>query len=78
MTKTESGKARRGFGAMSPEKVRQIASKGGKAAHEAGTAHTFTSEEARIAGAKGGSAPHRSRGRPMTEDGLAHRPEGGE
>ena len=39
---------------MDPEKQRSIASKGGKAAHEAGTAHEFTSEEARIAGSKGG------------------------
>lgn len=54
---------RRGFAAMAPEKVRSIASKGGKAAHAAGTAHQFTSEEARKAGAKGGSAPHVSRGR---------------
>ncbi len=41
---------------MDPEKQRSIASKGGKAAHEAGTAHEFTSEEARIAGSKGGEA----------------------
>ena len=39
---------------MDPEKQRTIASKGGRAAHEAGTAHEFTSEEARIAGSKGG------------------------
>ncbi len=39
---------------MDPEKQRSIASKGGRAAHEAGTAHEFTSEEARIAGSKGG------------------------
>lgn len=41
---------------MSPEKQRAIASKGGKAAHEKGTAHQFTSEEAKIAGRKGGAA----------------------
>jgi len=56
-------KQRRGFAAMSPEKVREIASKGGKAAHEVGTAHKFTTEEARAAGRKGGSAPHVRRGR---------------
>lgn len=44
----------RGFAAMDEEKQREIASKGGKAAHEKGTAHEFTSEEAREAGRKGG------------------------
>jgi general stress protein YciG len=39
---------------MDAEKQRMIASKGGKAAHEAGTAHEFTPEEARKAGSKGG------------------------
>ena len=47
-------KSRRGFAAMDPDKVREIASKGGKAAHVVGTAHEFTSEEAREAGRKGG------------------------
>jgi len=47
---------------MSPDKVREIASKGGKAAHVAGTAHQFTSDEAKAAGVKGGKAPHRTRG----------------
>ncbi len=50
-----SGTSARGFASMDPEKQRQIASKGGKAAHEKGTAHKFTSEEARAAGRKGGS-----------------------
>src|SRR5437016_6964578 len=45
----------RGFAAMPAEKQRKIASMGGKAAHEKGTAHEFTSKEARIAGRKGGS-----------------------
>lgn len=53
----------RGFAAMDREKARAIASKGGKAAHAQGTAHRFTSEEAREAGRKGGIAPHRRRGR---------------
>lgn len=44
----------RGFGSMDPEKQREIASKGGKAAHEKGTAHEFDSQEAREAGSKGG------------------------
>jgi len=41
---------------MDAEKQREIASKGGKAAHEKGTAHEFSSEEAREAGRKGGQA----------------------
>ena len=52
-------KERRGFASMSPEKQREIASKGGRAAHEKGTAHEWTSEEAREAGRKGGMASHR-------------------
>ncbi len=53
----------RGFAAMDRAKVSEIASKGGKAAHAAGTAHQFTSDEARNAGRKGGVAPHVRRGR---------------
>jgi general stress protein YciG len=44
---------------MSPEKKREIASKGGKAAHQMGTAHKWTSEEAQAAGRKGGSISRR-------------------
>lgn len=44
---------------MDPAKQREIASKGGKAAHQKGTAHEWTSEEAREAGRKGGMASHR-------------------
>jgi general stress protein YciG len=47
-------KSRRGFAAMSPQQVSAIASKGGKAAHAKGTAHEWSSEEARAAGRKGG------------------------
>ena len=54
---------KRGFGAMDPARVRELASMGGKAAHAAGKSHRFTKEEAAIAGRKGGIAPHRSRGR---------------
>lgn len=54
-------KKRRGFAAMSPEKQREIASKGGRAAHERGTAHTFTTEEARDAGRKGGETVSQDR-----------------
>ena len=56
---------KRGFAAMDPEKVRAIASKGGRAAHAQGTAHQFNSEEARLAGKKGGDAPHKKRGRSL-------------
>jgi len=45
---------RRGFAAMDPKKQREIASKGGRAAHRHGTAHEWTSDEARQAGRKGG------------------------
>jgi uncharacterized protein len=54
----------RGFASMDDEKQREIASKGGKAAHEKGTAHEFTPEEAAEAGRKGGEAAH--------EKGTAH------
>lgn len=47
-------KTARGFAAMDREKQREIARKGGKAAHEKGTAHQFSSDEAREAGRKGG------------------------
>src|SRR5262245_36083275 len=58
----ERRSGRRGFAAMDRDRVREIASKGGKAAHAAGTAHQFTSDEARVAGRKGGMAPHVRRG----------------
>lgn len=48
-------KVKRGFASMNPARRRQIASKGGKAAHEQGVAHEWDSEEAREAGHKGGS-----------------------
>jgi uncharacterized protein len=63
LSETPRPKSRRGFASMDPKKVAEIASKGGKAAHEAGTAHRFTADEAKSAGKKGGLAPHRSRGR---------------
>ena len=49
----------RGFASMDRSKQREIASKGGKAAHQKGSAHEWTSEEAREAGRKGGMASHR-------------------
>jgi general stress protein YciG len=56
-------KERRGFASMSREKQREIASKGGRAAHEKVTAHEWTSEEARTAGQKGGQRSRGGRGR---------------
>jgi general stress protein YciG len=51
-----SKKSNRGFASMDPQRQREIASEGGRAAHEKGTAHEFTSDEARDAGRKGGMA----------------------
>jgi general stress protein YciG len=51
----------RGFASMDVERQKEIARKGGRAAHEKGTAHQFTSEEARAAGKKGGMAVSRNR-----------------
>ncbi len=51
-----SNAPKKGFAGMSPEKRKKIASKGGRAAHRKGTAHEFTSEEAKEAGRKGGQS----------------------
>lgn len=63
------GNSSRGFASMSPEKQKEIASKGGKAAHQKGTAHQFTSEEARAAGRKGGQASGVSRAKKSEKGG---------
>jgi general stress protein YciG len=63
---TGERKERRGFASMSPEKQREIASKGGRAAHEKGTAHEWTADEARNAGRKGGQVSRGGRGRLVT------------
>ncbi|TFW18120.1 KGG domain-containing protein [Duganella callida] len=55
------GTAKRGFAAMDEATQRAIASKGGQAAHQKGTAHEFDSEEARRAGQKGGEVVSRDR-----------------
>ncbi len=60
----------RGFAAIDRNRVKEIARKGGKAAHAAGTAHEFTSDEARVAGKKGGQATHANRRRPG--EGVSH------
>ena len=62
----------RGFASMDRAKQREIASKGGKAAHQKGTAHEWTSEEAREAGRKGGMASHRRK-----QEQQQQTPEGG-
>ena len=68
----KAGKERRGFASMSPEKQREIASKGGRAAHAKGTAHEWTSDEARRAGRKGGQISRGGRGRLVlpSDDGM--------
>jgi general stress protein YciG len=60
---TPRKKQRRGFAAMDPAKQREIASKGGRASHEKGTGHEWSSESARAAGRKGGLASHGGRGK---------------
>ena len=62
---TTGRKERRGFASMSAEKQREIASKGGRAAHEKGSAHEWTTDEARSAGRKGGQVSRGGRGRLM-------------
>jgi len=64
----------RGFASMDREKQRQIASKGGKAAHEKGRAHEWTVDEAREAGRKGGAMSHRQQAADVTP--AAPAPEG--
>jgi uncharacterized protein len=57
----QAPRKRRGFAAMDPRLVSELASRGGKAAQRAGTAHRFSSEEARVAGRKGGIATGQKR-----------------
>jgi general stress protein YciG len=49
-------KTKRGFAALDPDTRKAISSAGGKAVHAQGKGHEFTTEEARVAGAKGGAA----------------------
>lgn len=56
-----NGKSRRGFASMDAARQREIASKGGRAAHAKGTAHEWSSDEARVAGRKGGEVVSRDR-----------------
>ena len=57
----DSDTEQRGFASMDPKKQQEIASKGGKAAHERGTAHEFSPDEARDAGHKGGESTSQDR-----------------
>lgn len=66
----------RGFASMDRAKQRDIASKGGKAAHQKGTAHEWTSEEARDAGRKGGIASHQRRRQQVTGNTETDQPRG--
>ena len=61
MAERSEGKSRRGFASMDEVRQREIASKGGRAAHAKGTAHEFDSNEARAAGRKGGETVSRNR-----------------
>ena len=65
----------RGFASMDRAKQKDIASKGGKAAHQKGTAHEWTSEEAREAGRKGGMASHQRRKEQIGEQGGGTTPD---
>lgn len=67
----------RGFASMDRGKQRDIASKGGKAAHQKGTAHEWTSEEAREAGRKGGMASHRRKQEQQQREQVNPEPIGG-
>src|SRR5579863_1099846 len=58
---SDRSKSNRGFASMDTGKQREIASKGGKAAHAQGRAHEFTPDEARVAGRKGGEVVSRDR-----------------
>lgn len=58
--KRQRASSNRGFASMDPQRQREIAAEGGRAAHASGNAHEFTSEEAREAGSKGGRAAHQS------------------
>ena len=60
-TGTGRNSSKKGFGAMDPQHQREIASEGGKTAHEKGKAHEWNSEEARAAGRKGGEIVSRNR-----------------
>src|SRR5687767_6545342 len=59
--RSTNGRSNRGFASMDRERQREIASKGGRAAHRKGTAHQWSADEAREAGRKGGTSVSRDR-----------------
>ncbi|BBO53222.1 KGG domain-containing protein [Stenotrophomonas maltophilia] len=61
MADQQRGTSNRGFASMDQSKQREIAAKGGRAAHASGNAHEFSPAEARVAGRKGGEAISRDR-----------------
>jgi general stress protein YciG len=77
MSTQQTGTRARGFASMSAEKQREIARKGGRAAHERGTAHEFTTDEARAAGRKGGEAVSANRSHMATIGRLGGRSSAG-
>lgn len=64
---TAPPKRRQGFAVMDPKRRSEIARKGARAAHEAGTAHEFTRDEARAAGSRGGHVMRARRASAKTE-----------
>ncbi|SEO04972.1 Stress-induced acidophilic repeat motif-containing protein [Duganella sp. CF517] len=70
---SDQGAGARGFASMDPDQQREIAAEGGRAAHAAGTAHEFTSEEARRAG----SMSHKNDGNQQSDAGSGSRAGGG-
>lgn len=56
-------KGKQGFASMDPERQREIARRGGQRAHELGTGHEWTSDEAKVQGSKGGKISRGGRGR---------------
>lgn len=65
--KTETPKKKQGFAVLDKAKLKELARKGGKAAHALGKGHKFTKEEAKAAGRKGAIASHASRARRQRE-----------
>ena len=61
-------KSKQGFAAISPERRKEIASMGGKAAHRKGTAHVWTTETAKVAGYRGGKSARGGRGKLIKEE----------
>lgn len=71
---TNTDKKPRGFAALDRQRLVEIARKGGRAAHAAGTAHRFTPEEAREAGRRGGFASHARRRQSSPDDAASEQP----